>query len=118
MKPSECKPGDICDAKGVPVYPGDLIRSYHFRGCGRRHHYLYHVVTQDTAGVLHMTPVEWLAKTELQQYLSGGRCYLASAADDSGVLTDGGEVLTGHGPGDCLCHHDRPRRKVSAVSTE
>lgn len=111
VKPSECRPGDVCDVKGVPVYPGDLIRTYHFRGCRGRHHYLYHVVTQDADGVLHLTPASWLAMTERQQRLEGGRCYLAAVTDASGVMKDGGEVLSGHGPGDCLCHHDRIRRR-------
>lgn len=43
MKPWMKQPGECHDSKGIPIYPGDLLRSFHFRGARRRIYYLYHV---------------------------------------------------------------------------
>lgn len=44
-------PGEVVDQKGVPIYPGDLVRSKHFYYRKRRRwSYLYHVVVAETRG--------------------------------------------------------------------
>lgn len=43
IKPWMRQPGGVYDRKGVPIHPGDLIRSFHFIGARRKRYYLYHV---------------------------------------------------------------------------
>lgn len=39
------------DRRGVPILPGDLIKTFHYRD-GRRNMYLYHIVEMDESGKL------------------------------------------------------------------
>lgn len=39
------------DKNGIPILPGDLLRSFHYKD-GRRNMYLYHVVCHDDRGYL------------------------------------------------------------------
>ena len=114
--PIDTIPGDLCDRNGVPIYPGDLLKTYNFTGPRRRKWFMYHVVTQDVSGVLHATPTAWMAKTERQRQLSGGQCYLHSLADEGGVIRDT-EVIDGYGPDGIVCYTDRKRVKVQPVTT-
>lgn len=99
------KPGDVVDIKGVPIYPGDLIRSYHFTGARRKRHYLYHVAIWNSDEVT----MELVPTSELEPTLRdrGGRCWLRQELADEIVA----EVISGHGPGDCLDYTDRPKRR-------
>jgi hypothetical protein len=55
------QPGECHDSNGVPIYPGDLLRTFHFTGPRRRKWYLYHVAVYDTqVGAMRMMPVEYL----------------------------------------------------------
>lgn len=103
----KCKlqPGEGHDSRGVPIYPGDLVRSLHFLGRRRQRHYLYHVaVWSERHQCVEMVPTSHLEPTMRGQ---GGQCflgvYLEHAAD--------AEVIAGHGPGGCLDYQDRPKRK-------
>ncbi len=61
MKPWLKQPGECHDSKGIPIYPGDLLRSFHFRGQRRRIFYLYHVAIFDSeAGGMRMMPASYL----------------------------------------------------------
>jgi len=52
------QPGECYDSQGIPIYQGDLLRTYHFTGPRRRKNYLYHVAVMDReAGGLRMVPV-------------------------------------------------------------
>lgn len=41
------QPGECHDSNGVPIYPGDLLRTFHFTGPRRRKWYLYHVAVYE-----------------------------------------------------------------------
>jgi hypothetical protein len=98
------KPGEAHDRRGVPIYPGDLIRSFHFRerpgGKSRgRIHYLYHTAVL-VGDRLEMVPTSHLEPSMVK---GGGRCRLSQE------LVADAEVISGHGPGECLDYLDRPR---------
>jgi hypothetical protein len=99
------KPGEVCDCRGVPIHPGDLVRTDHFRERNGRRHYLYHVAVWNAAEqTMELVPV-----SELEPKLRdrGGRCWLMEAT----IRGSNARVIHGHGPGDCLDYTDRPRRK-------
>jgi hypothetical protein len=89
------------DSKGYPIYKGDLIRSFHFRGANKRIHYLYHVVVEEDE-VLYMVPTSHIEPTCVS---GGGKCLLKYAGF-SPI-----EIISGHGPGDILIWYDRPKRE-------
>ena len=95
------KPGEAYDSRGFPIYPGDLLRSFHFMGSRYgRYYYLYHVaVLRD--GELDMVPTAYLEKSLIA---GGGRCHLTER------LAAETEIINGSGPGKCLDFRDRPRR--------
>lgn len=93
--------GEYHDKKGVPIYPGDLLKSPHFTERNGRKHYLYHTVVF-AQGHLEMVPTSALEPTKANQ---GGRCRL-SQEHASQV-----EVISGCGPDPYLDHYDRPRVK-------
>lgn len=96
------KPGEGIDKNGVPIYPGDLLRSFHFRAARRRKvHYLYHTaVYNDQSDCMEMVPVSHLEPTKRK---GGGQCWLSQE------LAQCSEIIQGHGPGDCICYDDRPK---------
>lgn len=96
------KPGEIHDKRGVPIYPGDLLRTYHFTGaCGRKF-YLYHTAVLD-GGNMKMVPTSHLEPTKAS---SGGMCWLRQEQANHV------EVINGHGPGDCLDWTERNKVKL------
>ena len=100
------KPGELYDRRGTPIHPGDLLRTPHFRDRRRRQHYLYHTVVVVDGGAcraMRMVPTSELEPTLRDR---GGVCLLSQE------IADTLEVIAGHGPGDCLCYTDRPRRKA------
>jgi hypothetical protein len=102
MKPWLKQPGECHDSKGIPIYPGDLLRSFHFRGQRRRIFYLYHVAIFDSeAGGMRMMPASYLEPTIPR---TGGDPLLS---DDLALAT---EVV--HGPivGDAILFTERPRK--------
>lgn len=102
IKPWWKQPGECYDIKGVPIYPGDLIRSYHFKDYKGQVYYLYHVaVYQDKA--MRMVPVSELEPTKANL---GGDCLLSQD-----VLDDyQAEVIHGHGPEPYLDYDERPKK--------
>ena len=101
-KPWMKQPGEVVDKRGVPVYPGDLIRSPHFKDRRGRQYWLYHVAVYRD-GALFLVPTSHLEPTQVK---GGGSCLLSQD-----LLRDA-RVIDGHGPGDCLDYTDRPRRVV------
>jgi hypothetical protein len=89
------------DKNGIPIYPGDLIRTFHYRGKRRRIFYLYHTVIL-REGYLEMVPTCHLEPTKAK---SGGRCWLKAL--DADQL----EVIYGYGPGPMDDFTDRPKVK-------
>lgn len=97
------QPGEVCDKKGVPIHPGDLLRSFHFRQrWWRKKHYLYHTAVY-REGAMRLIPTCHLEPTRAG---TGGDCLLS---DDLGREA---EVINGCGPGGLLCCTDRPKRKA------
>lgn len=95
------------DKRGIPIYPGDLLKSPHYRDRRTRAmRYLYHVAVNRAAKGepedLHMVPTSELEPTLVGR---GGVCRIRQE------LADRIEIIRGHGPGDCLCFRDRPRIK-------
>lgn len=95
------------DKNGVPIYPGDLLRTYHFTGARRKRYWLYHVVV-DTG---HKLGLQMIPASHLEPSLQnqGGCAYLKHMHTDTQSV-----VISGHGPGDILGYEDRPKRKQPA----
>lgn len=79
------QPGELFDKRGVPIYPGDLIRSYHFRD-RRRTYYLYHTATMKDGG-MYMVPTDHL---EPSKVAGGGSCYMTQELMEN--ATNSGEA--------------------------
>lgn len=102
-KPWLKQPGECYDIKGVPIHPGDLLKSYHFtQARWRKRNYLYHTACY-LDGAMWMVPTAELEPTLVGR---GGKCLLS---DDLAATV---EVILGHGPGDCIDYTDRPKRKL------
>lgn len=96
------KPGECYDKNRRPIYPGDLIKSYHFtdRRHGRRH-YLYHVAVWNAdQQTMELVPTSHLEPSTVS---GGGRCWLSQH------YVAEAEIISGHGPGDFLDFTDRPK---------
>lgn len=101
-------PGGYFDSCGVPIYPGDLIRLFHFRDRRRRKYYLYHVAVHNKEhDVMELIPACHLEPSKAK---SGGRCWMSQDLLDGAQA----EVISGHGPGDTLDFTDRKKRKVGS----
>jgi hypothetical protein len=98
------KPGQIHDSNGYPIYPGDLLRSYHFRGKRNKTYYLYHVAVF-VNGYMEFVPTSHLQPEEVKD---GGRGMLGQNYE--GHFT----IINGHGPEPYLSYEDRPRNQVKA----
>lgn len=96
------KPGEVNDRFGIPIHPGDLLKSFHFQGARRKKYYLYHVAVHvnDETG-MEMVPVSHLQPDKVK---SGGRCRLNQD------LGDNAEVIAGYGPGNLLDFTERPKQ--------
>lgn len=107
------RPGEVVDAKGVPIYPGDLVREFHFRAAHRRKKfYLYHVATwNEVEQTIEMIPTSHLEKSCIK---SGGRYWLTQdMADETEML-----VIDGYGPGSGEHYSERQKRRVAKPPTE
>ena len=89
------------DKKGVPIYPGDLLKTLHFIGARRKKYYLYHTVVRG-GDYLYMVPTSHL-ETGLAR--SGGKCLLKYG------IREGSEVIAGYGPPPHFMYDERPRKK-------
>ncbi len=96
------KPGEVFDIRGVPIYPGDLIRHYHFTGARKKRYYLYHVAVWNAEQeTMEIVPVYHLEPSKAKE---GGRCWLTE-----NVMMEP-EVIHGYGPPGFLSFEDRPRK--------
>lgn len=98
-------PGELHDMCGVPIYPGDLLRTLHFRDRRRRKWYLYHTAVF-TKGHMRAVPTCHLDESIRISPDGRGGDYLMDEKTASIV-----EVILGHGPGDCLDFTERKRIK-------
>src|SRR5690606_27557602 len=104
-KPHLKQPGELQDMHDVPIYPGDLIRTLHFREGRRRvRRWLYHVaIYDDRSKAMRMLPTSELEPTLANQ---GGDPLMSQD------LLAESEVIAGHGPGKLLSFRDRKRVRV------
>lgn len=101
------QPGECFDKNGIPIYPGDLLRTFHFTGPRRKKFFLYHVAVFDRdASAMRMVPVNHLEPTKRDHPDSRGGNPLLS--DD---LASVAEIIQGYGPLPYLDYLDRPKRK-------
>jgi hypothetical protein len=103
--PRDVKPGDLFDSKGIPIFIGDLIQTFHFRGARKKKYYLYHSVTCRD-GVMRMTPTISLAKGINN---GDGECYLHTLANANGILVESVVIFGIPFP------EDRNRRKIASI---
>ena len=78
------------DKHGRQVYPGDLIRTFHFRGARRKVYYLYHTAVSRDGG-LELVPTAHLEPTKKS---GGGACWASQELLDGA----GAEIIDGAGP--------------------
>jgi hypothetical protein len=106
------KPGVWTDSKGVPIYPGDLLRDLHFFGPGSKRNYLYHVVTEYGPGCnrqLWAIPTHAFAQLPIiHPFDIDGACRLCTYLQNQ----DSCEVIYGFGP-ERLPHDARKRVPVN-----
>jgi len=110
VRPWLKQPGECVDKHGIPIYPGDLLKTFHYRGRRRKRNYLYHVAVMDTeAGGMRMIPTKWLEPSKPHD---GGSPLLS---DD---LAGDAEIIAGGKVGEWVCFDERPRRIISVGSTK
>ena len=94
------QPGKMYDKKGVPIYPGDLIRTPHFIGARRKQWYIYHTAVFIN-GYMELIPTCHLQPDKAER--GGGRCMM------SYDIIRNSEVIAGYGPDKYLNYTDRPK---------
>lgn len=95
------KPGECYDKNGVPIYPGDLLKSYHFTGARRKKYWLYHLATIRD-GAMWIVNVHNLATTNFILD-GGGNLFLTDE------WAEKFEIISGYGPKGCVDFEDRPK---------
>ena len=90
----------VYDSRGYPIYPGDVLRTPHFRA-GRRTYWLIHVAAM-VDGRLRMLPARWADPAATHQ---GGDPLLTQGLADEATIVEGGIV------GEWTAFTDRPRRR-------
>lgn len=86
------------DVKGIPICPGDLLRSFHYIGARRKRHFLYHVAVLEN-DTLFAVPTSHLEPTKRND---GGKCRVKDMCDHT-------EIIHGYGPMPYISFEDRPR---------
>ena len=101
------QPGECHDKNGYPIHQGDLVRSFHFTGPRRRKYWLYHVIRFERGGQRGHGYLRMMNTAELEPTMAGGG---GNPLLDHDLARDC-EIISGHGPGDIMDWHDRPRKK-------
>jgi len=112
------QPGECFDSQGIPIYPGDLLRTFHFIGSRRRKNYLYHVAVMDReAGALRMVPVFHL-DAALRDHADnrGGNPLLSDGLGAEATVIDGQSFRDGDGF--LRLWYERPRKAAEAAKEE
>lgn len=116
IKPWYRQPGEMHDKRGVPIYPGDLLKTYHFTGARKKRYYLYHIAFYRDG---HM-------RCQSAQYFgTGSKDHSADillqslwVSDEANRTLEQTEVIDGYGPGDYLSFEERPRASVTNSQIE
>lgn len=94
------------DIKGYPIYPGDVLRIFHFIAAVRRERrYMYKVVIEEN-GTLYGVDICELATMGIKN----AHKYRLKHNEENGVLPNT-EIVQGHGPGEYFCYRQRKRRR-------
>lgn len=96
-------PGDLYDMNGIPIHPGDLLRTFHFTGPRRKRFFLYHVAVMTDRG-MRMIPTRRLDPGVAKRDRGGD-----TLMDDD--LAAQAEVIDGRIVGDAVLFTERPKRK-------
>ena len=97
------EPRTAYDCNGVPIYPGDVLKIYHFTDRRRRKHYMYKLVVE-LDNTLWLMDVHEIAT----KWAGAMKTLLEVFADASESM----EIVEGYGPRpECLDFTDRPRRE-------
>ena len=112
IKPWYRQPGEMHDKRGVPIYPGDLLKTYHFTGARKKRYYLYHIAMY-VDGAMRCQNTEFFG-TGLKKHSSDIllQCLWQQDGPDDRTLKQT-EVISGYGPGKCLSFEERPRVSVT-----
>lgn len=102
IKPWMKQPGELHDSRGFPIYPGDLLRTPHFRGARRKQYYMYDVAVM-CQGAMRGVAVHnaYKPKSKLPGYLLS-----QEHASQSTILCGYG------GANNEVSYEDRPRVKI------
>ena len=103
------QPGECHDRKGVPIYPGDLLKSFHFTGGRGKKHWHYHIAVM-CDGAMRMVNTETFGKNVMVDGMvdCGNKLPGCMLSHD---LAAQSEVISGYGPGKILSFEDRPKYK-------
>jgi hypothetical protein len=99
------QPGELADKTGIPIYPGDLLRTYHCTGARRKKHYLYHVAVF-VNGYMELVPTYHLQPDQVR---GGGRRILSEA------LASEYEIISGNGSEPDYLGYDERKKRVPKV---
>lgn len=91
------------DVKDRPIYPGDLLRTFHFVGSRNKRYYLYHTVVLE-GNELYMVPTCHL---EPSHATGGGKANLKYMHPETKS-----EIIHGYGPSPYLRYDERPRKQA------
>lgn len=97
---------ELYDKNGYPICPGDVLKVFHFVAALRRERrYMYKLVIERDGYLYGVSPGEIVKKG-----LERAHSYRLKWNAETDRLDDT-EIVEGYGPGDIVCHRDRPRKK-------
>jgi len=104
------QPGECRDSRGIPIYPGDLLRMFHFLGPRRKRYYQYFVAVWDApVGGMRLVPACHLdPQVRVHPLTRGGSPLLDN--DLAAIAT----IIAGCSINGCLLYDERPRKAEAA----
>lgn len=93
------------DKLGYQIYPGDLLRVFHFISASRRERrYMYKLVVEKDGALYGVCTTEIAIKG-----LEKAHSYRLKFNAQNDWLTDS-QIIQGDGPGDLYCYRQRPKK--------
>ena len=117
------RPGQYHDSKGIPIYPGDLLRCHHFTGARRKRYYHYHTAIRigknsdhDSMYAVPTSALQWALQSPDGSYPLevrdiSGACLLSTYMGSDDIT-----ILHGFGDGESrwTSYEDRKRKPKEA----
>lgn len=99
----------LYDKNERPIFPGDLLRSFHYTGARRRRLYLYHVAVATESG-MDAVPACHLEPSKIK---GGGRCQMDAKMSANFEIIQGLNLRpTPDAAGkETQAYYERPKRK-------